>query len=166
MEGKNSTCIEQSQLANGMTVSLLDLSRPLAGDRWLVELECRATIPVIKDWLTPQDTDDGQLAADVYKAMGEELSWSVKKHRHFVATHDKEAALLEMTRQVRDHLMVYLNDPQFPRQLLRRRYQETRERLRLSTQAHSAENIAEDEGPTDFSFLNLASPPPSGDQHS
>ena len=46
MAGKAEKIIKRQHLDNGMEIILYDRSRPMAGDRWQVELQCEAYIPI------------------------------------------------------------------------------------------------------------------------
>lgn len=127
-EERTSKRIEEKQMTNGMTVSLYDRSRGIIGDRWQVELVCEAVIPITEDLRKARPCEDSELSARIREAMGDTLVFSVAKVRNFVSDEERQAVMDELLGQVRENMMGYLDDPNFPRKLFAKRYEETRER--------------------------------------
>ena len=74
--------LSRHSLANGLTLELWDHSRPVAGDRWFVCLAARIAIPVRAEALPPELQAH---AARVSAALGEELIFSRREERNFIA---------------------------------------------------------------------------------
>lgn len=97
-------------LENGLTLEILDRSRTLAGDRWLVHLTGRIRIP-LEDGLL----DDPRALDRLKQAHGDVLEYRTDLKRHFVKPDDKERIL-----QAFEHILLtekgpYLKHPDFAR---------------------------------------------------
>jgi hypothetical protein len=80
-------------LKNGLTLEFWDHSRPVAGDRWVVVLETRIAIPVRADTLAPEMKAH---AVQVIRALGEEVIFSRREERNFIAGSEVPATLKDM----------------------------------------------------------------------
>ncbi|MDF1615303.1 hypothetical protein [Desulfurivibrio dismutans] len=146
--------MEESTLANGLQLAFYDKSRRLAGDRWLVELQCTAEYPVTAT-LTAEFTEpDEELRAEVLTRLGEKLEFTVNRTRHFIDEHEKEQALAELSSRLQEHVLAYFARPDFPRRLLLDACGKLREECRLSRlRSREQPEADDDEGPADFSHL-------------
>jgi hypothetical protein len=80
-------------LDNELTLELWDYSRPIAGDRWFVCLAAQITVPVGGEALPPELK---ACAAEVVGALGEEIIFSSREERNFIAASEAPALLLDM----------------------------------------------------------------------
>jgi hypothetical protein len=80
-------------LENGLVLEFWDLSRPLAGDRRFVCLEARIAIPIRAETLPPEVKAQH---AQVVKALGEEIIFSQRQERNFIAASHAPALLQDM----------------------------------------------------------------------
>ncbi|MEW6593299.1 MAG: hypothetical protein AB1413_00345 [Thermodesulfobacteriota bacterium] len=146
--------VERRELASGMVVAIHDLSKPVAGDRWLVKIRCEATIPVPQECIDQQVEEDGSLKAAVLARLGEQLTFAVSKERNFVDDREKEAVLAGLVANVRENILAYLANPLFPARLFASHYEETRANCLVERHYQAlTQTDEEDEGPADFSAL-------------
>lgn len=124
--------LSREKLANDMEVIFCDLSRKIAGDRWLVSLKCEASIPIPEEFW--QGTADREMQPEIRQALGERLSFSVIKNRYFIDESEKEKVMADSISQIRTNMMAYLENPRFPARLFGREYGLTEKRLRLDQQ--------------------------------
>ena len=101
-------------LENGLTLELLDASRLLAGDRWLVHLVARMEIPLTPD-LLDEVPDGDQLCAVLRQESGDRLEYRADLKKHYVDEKDHERILGEFQDIVRREKMPYLSHPDFAR---------------------------------------------------
>ncbi len=80
-------------LNNGLSLEFWDHSRPIAGDRRFVLLEVRIAIPIRPDTLPPELR--GQ-ADQVKEALGDEIIFSHKNERNFIAATEAPKILKDM----------------------------------------------------------------------
>jgi hypothetical protein len=90
---KPARLMARHSLKNGLTLEFWDHSRPVAGERWVVVLETRIAIPVRADTLAPEMKTD---AAQVVRALGEEVIFSQREERNFIAKSEVSVVLKDM----------------------------------------------------------------------
>ena len=118
-------------LDNGLILEFWDLSRPMAGDRWLVVLEARLAIPVGAATLPPDLM--GQ-EAEISRALGPEIIFSQRNERIFIATDEYPATLKEIEARLLALAPAYLAHPDFAGRFIRKRFAEFQEKERWSSQ--------------------------------
>jgi hypothetical protein len=118
-------------LDNGLILEFWDLSRPMAGDRWLVVLELRLAIPVGSATL-PADLLERE--ADISRALGPEVVFSQRHERVFIAADEYQAILTEIEARLFTLAPSYLGHPEFPGRFIRKRFTEAQEKERWQHQ--------------------------------
>mgnify|MGYP005839336647 CR=1 FL=1 len=146
--------LEEESLANGLQLAYYDNSRVLAGDRWLVELNCRALCPLPENPAAAFEEPDPELHAAVLARLGEELRFEIKRTRHFVDREEKEEVLAQLLAGVKGHMLAYFAKPGFPARLLVDTCERLKTQCRLDRERElSAVEDTEDDGPADFSAI-------------
>ncbi|HIC85572.1 MAG TPA: hypothetical protein EYP06_04660 [Desulfobacterales bacterium] len=117
MQGK---LVETIRLENGLQVELWDLSRVLAGDRWLVVLEARVNVPLDETVLdTESNLPSKSKAAKVLRdKFGDTIPYVYRQERHFIDQKEVERLLDEFVCLVRNNLLPYLSHPEFSKRLI------------------------------------------------
>lgn len=121
-------------LDNGLTLEFWDLSRPMIGDRWIITLELRITIPINAANLPP---DLKSQEAEIIKALGTEIVFSQRDERNFIDAGEFAASLAEMQARLLALAPSYYGHPEFAGRLIRKRYgvfQEKQRWYRTKTQ--------------------------------
>ena len=136
------------RLANGITVTITDHSRRLAGDRWHLRMEflVRVDDETARQCLAriaPQHLDSGSLPA-----------WErlIVRERHFVDEHSLDELRQAMLDDFDRSLTPYLASPRSPERLVAERLRDWRPPAPGGTAAPYA-HLDADDGPADFSFL-------------
>ncbi len=111
-------------LNNGLTLEFWDYSRPIAGDRWFVLLEVRIAIPIRPDTLPPELR--GQ-ADQVKEALGDEIIFSHKDERNFIAATEAPKILKDMQDRFLDMASGYFGHPDFAARFIRGKFAEKQE---------------------------------------
>lgn len=114
-------------LNNGLILEFWDLSRPMAGDRWLVVLEARIAIPVGAATL-PLDLMGQE--AEISRALGPEIVFSQQDQRIFIAADEYPAILKEIEARLLALAPSYLGHPEFAGRFIRKRFTEFQEKER------------------------------------
>jgi len=115
------TLIKKIELENGLTLEFIDVSRKVAGDRYLVALQTRVSVPVEPGWFTGDDPDLPDLA-DVIAKVGPTVEFEQKKERVFVDESEKPAVLENMIAVAEDFGVRYIGHPEFPKKLILKEY--------------------------------------------
>lgn len=105
------------ELSNGLTLELLDRSRQIAGDRWLVSFAARVEIEVKPENLEGQEISENQIKA-IQALAGETAQYNYENQRNFVAEGEKEKVLKEMKERFLDANLKYLSGPELPKKLI------------------------------------------------
>lgn len=121
--------IEKKQLENGVELQLIDSSRVMVGDRWLVELKCEAHITVDENCWDMIEEENQELLQNIRESFGGRLVFATTKQRNFVDAADCETVFQEMMQQFKGSVLDYLNSPNFPQEFFRKQYQESRQKL-------------------------------------
>jgi len=119
--------IARHPLDHGLTLEFWDHSRPVAGDRWVVALETRIAVPVRADTLPPELRP---AAAQVVEALGEEVTFSQKDERNFIAAAEAPALLEEMQDRMLALAPGYFGHRDFAPRFIRRKYTQVQEQRR------------------------------------
>ena len=121
--------LSRHPLDNGLTIEFWDLSRPMIGDRWIITLELRITIPINAVNL-PADLQARE--GEISKALGAEIVFSQRDERNFIDIKDFDATVKEMMTRLLTMAPSYYGHPEFGGRLIRKRYAEFQEKQRWS----------------------------------
>ncbi|MHB9072327.1 MAG: hypothetical protein ACYC6G_02255 [Desulfobaccales bacterium] len=113
--------ISQHPLANGLILELWDHSRPVAGDRWYVNLSTRIAVPVRADTLPPELK---ALADQVVTALGEEIIFTHTEERNFIGAAEFPGLLQEMQDRILKLAAAYFGHPDFAARFIRGKFAE------------------------------------------
>ena len=92
--------IERHQLDNGTEMVFYDHSRRMSADRWIVELQCVAYIPIDDSYWNIAEQEDPKILAGIRKKIGDRLTHTFSNKRLFVPEEEREELLQEMVHQV------------------------------------------------------------------
>ncbi len=141
--------ITERRLANGAQLRLLDRSKIMAGDRWLVKVVCQAVVKVT-DALYPAQ-EELNLLSKIKAEMADEIVFAVTKEKIFIDQAEKEAAIAGLVEQINLNMLAYLESPAFPARFFAQRYAEIRIKCINEELNPVKDEIDDDEGPADFS---------------
>jgi hypothetical protein len=116
--------IARQLLPNGLTLEFWDHSRPVAGDRWYVLLEARIAVPVRADTLPP---DLRPQAAQVVAVLGDEIIFSQKDERNFIAASEAPGVLKDMQERFMALAPGYFGHTDFAAKFIPKKYAELRQ---------------------------------------
>ena len=130
--------LDRHPLDNGLTLEFWDHSRPLVGDRRFVCLVAWIAIPVRAETLPAELKAH---AARVVEALGEEIIFSQRQERNFIAASEAPALLRDMHDRMLALAPGYFGHAEFAARFIRRKcaeQQELRQWQRLDTRGESA----------------------------
>ncbi len=113
--------IARHPLDNGLTLEFWDHSRPVAGDRWYVLLETRVVIPV---WADTLPADLKAQAPQVVGVLGEEITFSQREERNFIAAPEAPGLLKDMQDRILTLAPAYFGHADFAARFIRRKFAE------------------------------------------
>jgi hypothetical protein len=119
--------LSRHPLRNGLILEFWDYSRPIAGDRWFVLLEVRIVMPIRLDTLPPELR--GQID-QVKETLGDEIIFSQKNERNFIAATEAPKILKDMQASFLDMAPGYFGHPDFAPRFIRGKFAQKQELLR------------------------------------
>ncbi len=119
--------VKEEKLENGRTLVIVDQSRKIAGDRWLVALNAEITIPV-DDVISGEEAPSSADPDKIKDLLGPEVVYTYKDERNFVDDHEKETVFNGMLESYMNSSLSYLSNPAFPRRFVLREYARAQEK--------------------------------------
>ncbi|OQX61229.1 MAG: hypothetical protein B5M56_09640 [Desulfococcus sp. 4484_241] len=113
--------VESVKLSNGVELAIFDVSRKVAGDRWLVAFVARASFQADKPFLP-----EGLLADDVKNSIGEIVEFRQRRERNFIDEKERETVFQGLLENFMKGTGSYLSHPEFPKRLIEKRLAEYR----------------------------------------
>ena len=108
-------------LDNGLILEFWDLSRPLVGDRRFVCLEARIAIPVRAETLPPELQAQ---ASQIVEALGEEIIFSQRQERNFIAASEAPELLKDMLNRILALAPGYFGQAEFAARFILKKWAE------------------------------------------
>ena len=144
--------LEDEQLANGVVVKFYDESRRVAGDRWQVKVRYDAVISVSETFWSLV-SGEPELIEEIRAALGSEIVLSYINERNFISAEEKEVLVAEIVNRARKNIFGYLDAPEFPERLFKRRFKEAREKIERKKREVYVSDNEDIEEPVDFSHF-------------
>jgi hypothetical protein len=100
-------------LENNLKLEIYDISKKMAGDRWLVSILARIKIPV--------NPESGLFSGsewskeEIIKLLGNEAVFEQKRERYFIDEKNKQFVFNELCDSFVNNTISYLSHPDFPK---------------------------------------------------
>jgi hypothetical protein len=114
---------ETITLDNDLDLEIWDLSRVIAGDRWLVSFEARINVPIKIEHLETLP-DKEKILAILKDTFGREISYRYNQENFFVDKSKKRDVFRENLERLKQSVLQYLSHPDFARKLVLSKYRE------------------------------------------
>lgn len=151
MKDYSEKLIESRTLDNGITVSIFDLGKQVAADRWYIKILCRLELPVADDRLSAAGLHGPELEAFRQRFNGV-LVHEFAKERHFVDDRLKDEVIAELVATLNRNSMNYVANPVFADNLVQQKVEMVKQELKVRQGLDMVEHdMDDDEGPADFS---------------
>lgn len=151
MKDYSEKLIESRTLDNGITVSIFDLGKQVATDRWYVKILCRLELPVADDRLGAAGLHGSELEAFRERFNGV-LVHEFAKERHFVDDQVKDEVVAGIVGTLNKNSMDYVAHPVFADNLVQQKVEMVKQELKVRRELDMVEQDIDDtEGPADFS---------------
>ena len=115
--------VETITLDNALTLELNDMSRVIAGDRWLVSLKARVQSPIATRYFDNHPEREKALET-MNRVYGDKVIFENIREKHFVNQNEKESCLRELLNILKENLLSYLSHPEFAKRFVISKYQE------------------------------------------
>jgi len=125
------TLYKTRDLSNGLTLNIMNASRKISKDAWLIKLFFRISVTVEQNLFKEDDLKRVSFQ-DIRDTLGSEITFEALTERNFIQNDQKEA-LLE--KSIQDYLASaesYLSHPDFAKKLIIRKYIEASKTGRVS----------------------------------
>ncbi|MBW2035341.1 MAG: hypothetical protein JRI94_17490 [Deltaproteobacteria bacterium] len=111
------------KLENNLDLEIWDLSRVIAGDRWLVSMEARLNVPIEIEHLETLP-DKEKVLAILKETFGEGISYRYNHENFFVDKNQKREVFQENLERLKENVLLYLSRPDFAKKLVLSKYRE------------------------------------------
>ncbi len=147
---KTKLLLHARKLENGIHVSIYDMSKKLAGDRWLVKVKCEATFDLREDFL--ENIHDVELKSYVKQHYQQGLTHTIFKERIFIDEADKKDVRELMLCQLDENALAYMAGESFPQKFFDMKMDALKKDLAIKKEMDKvAITPDEDDEPADFS---------------
>ena len=117
--------VERETLANGLELQLMDASRKLMGDRWLVRFMARVQVPVTSKVLSQDQLPE---SIEVLKAaLGDSVTYEYVGERNFIDVNEKDKIFAQEKASFMESAYPYLNRSDFPTRFVVSQYRKKTE---------------------------------------
>jgi hypothetical protein len=142
--------IAEKILANGLKMSIIDHSRPVAADRWYVKVVCSFFIPVPPEACAGLVSGDLELDRLTRERLGDYLEHQLVRERNFIDHTAKDELVGQLAEQLQELVCRYLENADFSARLVAAKY---REFANLCAMERARDTTVQEEGdePSDFS---------------
>ena len=114
---------EHLDLNNGLTVRIYDLSRKVAGNRWLVKLAARIDVPVPSDPI-PLKNGDTVSGTELQEALGKHVQFEFSSERNFIHEKELKPCFEHIKASFLQNTKPYLAHADFQRSFILKKYRE------------------------------------------
>ena len=125
--------IKTIDLANGLELKLLDASRKLVGERWLVSLISRIEIPT-NNLLLKKDGSSSLNLDEVRKVLGEKLLFEQKREKIFIDEKEKDEVMKGIQDLFLSSSLSYFSRSDFPKKYILKKFNEKIKNRNLEAQ--------------------------------
>ncbi len=121
-------------LPNGLAIKILDTSRKLAGDRWLVKMIAKIEIPI-----ESLRFEAGEPAPEkIIEELGKKPVFTIERARHFIDEREKDEVFKKMVYDLKQTDLPYLGQHIFPKKYILKTYFEKLQRKSLEAMARQS----------------------------
>ncbi len=118
---------ETITLDNDLDLEIWDMSRVIAGDRWLVSLEARLNVPIKTEHLENLP-DKEKIFAVLKDSFGWKISYRYNQEKFFVDKNKKQDVFRENLERLKKSVLRYLSRPDFAKKLVVSKFREMKAR--------------------------------------
>ena len=122
----NEQTLKKCSLQNGLTATIFDASKKIAGDRWYVSLVLKVEIPVNnRNWNL--EANDPSIE-EARRILGESVVFEKKLERNFISPEEKQKISSEMMNALSDLCASYLRHHDFAKNFISIQFKKAKKR--------------------------------------
>jgi hypothetical protein len=140
--------ITEKNLENGLILTIVDHSRPVAADRWYVKIV--ANLRLRAEGYPCPLSDDPELDRLTRERIGDCLEHQLVRERNFIDAVVKDEIVEQVTAELQNIVSRYLEEKSFPARLFTIKYREIRD-LCVVERGRKNQVQEEENEPVDFS---------------
>ncbi len=119
---RNGDIVENLDLDNGETLEIIDQSRMIGKDTWLITLVFRINIDIEKKITKKIMTLSDE---DIRERLGKNVVYEARHERHFINEKDRNRVLSELKDSFLKTNLKYLSHPDFSHKYVNKKYNDT-----------------------------------------
>lgn len=128
MEEKTRPPYKRIDLDNGHCLDILDDSRKIGADAYVVIMTARMEIPVKKELFAKgvfsEDEVSGEMFGDILDTLGSPIVYQYRVERNMIMAHEKDGVFDSLVSAFLENTGQYVAKPQFPAKLVLKEYRE------------------------------------------
>jgi hypothetical protein len=117
MKSVRNNLTDTIELGNGLTLEILDRSKQIAGDRWLVSIAARVETEVRPELFEGEEISERKIKG-IQALAGETACYQYEDQRNFVDEAEKDIVIKMLKKRFLDTNLKYLSSPGFPKKLM------------------------------------------------
>ncbi|MFH2060176.1 MAG: hypothetical protein ABIJ59_14900 [Pseudomonadota bacterium] len=111
------------KLENGQTLSILDISRKISDDAFVVKMKALIDIKIEPEMLS-NILPSGVSFEDIQTALGDNIAYEYEMERNFILNHEKDELFQELVDTFLKNLGQYVAKPNFPGKVVIKAYKD------------------------------------------
>lgn len=111
------------ELENNHTLNILDLSRKIGEDAWVVKMKVVVEINIEKQLFT-HPLPDGVTVEQIKEVLGDKVAYDHLVERNFIMDHEKDGLFETLVQTFLNNLGQYVAKPNFPEKFVLKAYKE------------------------------------------
>jgi hypothetical protein len=115
--------VKKIDLDNNQTLIILDASRMISEDAYVVRMKAKIEIPVEKDLFSEIELKE-ILFGDILDKIGKVTVYEHLSERNFIMAEDKDELFEKLLHDFFDTLLQYISMPDFPKKLILKQYKD------------------------------------------
>ena len=142
--------LRENILDNGLKLTFYNASKPVAGDRWLVELKILSKIPLSEKMIS--DIATNEACEFLLNKFDGELVFELERKVHFVDEKLVDETLEKLIELAQSNMVEYFGHPDFVERLFSKKMEELQQQYVLEENLKQNEKVPVDvDEPADFS---------------
>jgi hypothetical protein len=115
--------VKKIDLDNNQTLIILDASRMISEDAYVVRMKAKIEIPVEKDLFSEIELKE-ILFGDILDKIGKVTVYEHLSERNFIMAEDKDELFEKLMHDFFEGILKYLSKPEFPKKFILKQYKD------------------------------------------